>query len=532
MDIREIEDIIDHVHENHPVFNQRKNQLMFELLTTFEDICSLKIMASMLNPMAMHEIVDQMDAINMALYWADRLSLQEDVGKVDIDISEERYKQCVSLLQEYAFPYSMICSSYISFSRKRLTADIDGNIVTFNMASNQNGSVWSDILREANGGALEQFMETMNPLKLLQAVAILKRNISVDNDMIGYSLSEEVIEPFKEVVTSQWNATKTLPESWKFDSFSLADYKEFWITLTTLCYIHFYSCLEIKDPLARIKNCTIIQSKECVLNYIVSMGEIEREKAEAILKYITYNPKKKNTDIMYQPIVEVGNDQIVIAPMLFMGARPERNLLVLVGLNNDDIEHSKEVNDLENLMISDLETVVAENENTKIAKHRDIDASLPDIDFAIFDKLTNTAIICELKWFAAADSVKEVYAKEDEITHGCQQIEKLMTYAMGNKEQFFKQVFDVDGGEDIDLFCCVVAKHNIRTQHKYVPVIDLKRIMELFKCKTLNSVFHIIRNHEYEIKLPEDAQITHNEISYGGYTFKTPAICFGSTIDV
>ena len=65
MDIREIEDIIDHVHENHPVFNQRKNQLMFELLTTFEDICSLKIMASMLNPMAMHEIVDQMDAINI-----------------------------------------------------------------------------------------------------------------------------------------------------------------------------------------------------------------------------------------------------------------------------------------------------------------------------------------------------------------------------------------------------------------------------------------------------------------------------------
>lgn len=196
------------------------------------------------------------------------------------------------------------------------------------------------------------------------------------------------------------------------------------------------------------------------------------------------------------------------------------------------MRHSKEVNDLENLMISDLETVVVENENTKIAKHKDIDAGLPDIDFAILDKLTNTAIICELKWFAAADSAKEVYAKEDEITHGCQQVETLMTYAMQNKERFFRQVFDVDVGEDIDLFCCVVAKHNIRTQHKYVPVIDLKRIMELFASKTLNSVFHIIRNHEYEIKLPDDAQITHNEISYGGYIFKTPAICFGSPIDI
>jgi len=531
LDIREIEKIIDHVHDNHPAFCQNRNQLMYELLTTFEDLCSLNIMASMLNPMAVHGIVDQMDALNMALYWATRKTNQNNSECIDINISEERYKQCSSLLREYAFPYSMICSSYISFSRGRLTADIDNNMVMFNMAPNQNNSVWGDILREADSGSA-QFAETMNPLKLLQAVAVLKQNVSVENDMICYSLSGEIIEPFKEIATKQWEATKTLPETWKFDTFSLADYKEFWINITTLCYIHFYSCLEIKNPLVRIRNSTIVQSRKCILDYVVNCGGIEREKAEAIIKYITYNPKKKNTDIMYQPIVEVGNEQVVIAPMLFMGSRPERNLLVLVGLNNDDYEHSKEVNDLENLMISDLETVVVEDENIKIAKHRDIDAALPDIDFAILDISTNSAMICELKWFAAADSAKEVYAKEDEITHGCQQIETLMTYALRNKALFFKQLFGIDGGEDIDLFCCVVAKHNIRTQHKYVPVIDLKRILELFKSKSLNSVFHTIRNHEYEIKLPEDAEITHNEISYGGFVFKTPAICFGSPTDV
>lgn len=530
MNIREIENVIDHVHDNHPAFEQRRNQLLYELLTTFEDQCSLIVMKSMLNPMAIRGIVDQMDALNTALYWAVRKS-KKDVEKVNVNISEEQYKKCVSLLQEYALPYSAICSSYISYSRGRLTADIDENIVTFNVAMNQNNSVWSDILREANGGA-EQFMDAMNPIKLLQAVSILKSNINIENDMLCYSLSESVIEPFKEIVTHQWDRTKTLPESWKFDTFSLADYKVFWITLTTLCYIHFFSCMEIKKPLTRIKNSTIIQSKECILDYIVSQGGIERAKAEAILQYITYDSKMKNIDIMYQPIVEIGNDQLVIAPMLFIGARPERNLLVLVGLNNNDYEHSKEVNDLENLMIEELETVVVESDNIKIVKHRDIDASLPDIDLAIWDKLTNAVMICELKWFSAADSAKEVYAKEDEITHGCEQIEALMTYAMRNKELFFKQVFGFESEENIDLFCCVVAKHNIRTQNKHVPVIDLKRIMELFESKSLNSVFHMIRNHEYEIELPEDVQITHNEINYGGYTFKTPAICFGSPIDI
>lgn len=113
----------------------------------------------------------------------------------------------------------------------------------------------------------------------------------------------------------------------------------------------------------------------------------------------------------------------------------------------------------------------------------------------------NSALICETKWFAPADSSKEVYAKEDEINHGCQQVEDIMSYAMSDKKHFFKQVFGIDNGEMIDLFWCVVAKHNIRTQNRIVPVIDLKRIEELFSSNSLNAVFHLIRNHEYEIKI-------------------------------
>ena len=103
---------------------------------------------------------------------------------------------------------------------------------------------------------------------------------------------------------------------------------------------------------------------------------------------------------------------------------------------------------------------------------------------------------------------------------------------MKDKKCFFRQVFNIEDGEDIDLFCCVVAKHNIRTQNKYVPVIDLRRLIELFSDKSLNSVFHVIRNHEYEMKLPEDASISYQEIEYGEYIFRIPAICFGSAINL
>ena len=75
-------------------------------------------------------------------------------------------------------------------------------------------------------------------------------------------------------------------------------------------------------------------------------------------------------------------------------------------------------------MITELESYVSVPD---IAKHKHLRDDLPDVDFAIFDRLTNSAMICETKWFAAADSTKEVLAKEDEITHGCQQVEDIMT---------------------------------------------------------------------------------------------------------
>ena len=70
--------------------------------------------------------------------------------------------------------------------------------------------------------------------------------------------------------------------------------------------------------------------------------------------------------------------------------------MVLVGLNNDDYEHSKEVNHLENLMIVDLESVL-----------------LGEV------------------WFAAADS-----AKEDEVKYGY--IFRIPAICFGNSIDFKK----------------------------------------------------------------------------------------------
>lgn len=169
MDIREIENVIDTLHKKHPAFSGTKEQVTYELLSAFEDLCSLAVMSSMLNPLTLRKITDHMDALNQALYWVEKSDLPTTTVQIVTDISEARYNQCVSLLTDYAYRYSVICSGYISFSRKRLVAKVDGNTVTFDCPENHNNSAWSDIIREARQSTLGSFMDCINPVKIAKA---------------------------------------------------------------------------------------------------------------------------------------------------------------------------------------------------------------------------------------------------------------------------------------------------------------------------------------------------------------------------
>ena len=354
MDIRKIEKIIDVFHENHPAFSGTKEQLFFELLSTFEDMCSHSIMRSMLNPSALGEITDNMDALNQALQWVNKSDLPPITAQINRNISKERYAQCVSLLNDYAYPYSLICSGYISYSRKRLLAEVNENTVTFNLAEDQNASTWSDIIRETRQFTFIDFMDRVNLYKISNTIDVLHRVVSVKDGILCYQLTKDIIDSFLTVSTAQWDCTKSLPESWKFDSFSLADYKRVWTCITAFCYIHLFACITISDSDVRLRNSTIIMPLNRIIDIVVAQSGLQKDIVEIIVKYITFDPSKRNMDIMYQPIVVLNNEMAIIAPMLFVASNPERNLLAVVSSKNDDLEHSKEVNDLEDLMVQEI----------------------------------------------------------------------------------------------------------------------------------------------------------------------------------
>lgn len=175
MNIREIEKIIDEYHKKHVFLSGNKRQLMYELLTTFEDLCACTVMTSMFNPLALKKIIDYMDSLNQALNWVEYCESVSTDGLIQRTISEERYEQCASFLNDYAYPYSLICSGYISYSRKRLSAKVEDNTVSFFSPDDANRSAWKDILREAGSTGFSSFAESFNLIQIMQANAKLQK---------------------------------------------------------------------------------------------------------------------------------------------------------------------------------------------------------------------------------------------------------------------------------------------------------------------------------------------------------------------
>ena len=315
MDIRQIEKIIDEEHQKTNSFLVPYDQMVFDLLTTFEDLCSLTMLRAVLNPFAIRKIADYMDALNMALTWSHKLC-DGRAQNIEQKISEDRYEYCRKLLLEYAYPYSVICSGYIGYSRKRFEAEIEGNCVTFNFSKNQNQSAIADILREQEEGLPEPFLFFREWMQLWQLRSKQGKNCSIENGLLCYSIEPCILDKSLSVAEKQWETTKTLPADWKFDLFTLEEYRKAWVAITAICYIHCMACSTITDAELRLNNEIILQKKHHIIKRVVEITKLEEDKVESIISYITYDPSKRNVDIMYQPVVSVDSDLLLITPCI------------------------------------------------------------------------------------------------------------------------------------------------------------------------------------------------------------------------
>ena len=291
MNIREIEEIIDTYHVKHPFLNGTKEQMTYEILSVFQKLCSDEIASSILNPFALQKITDYMDAVTQALSWIEHSHFSNISSEISDDISEERYEEGRSFLCEYALPYSQICSGYISFSRNRFSAKVEDNSVIFDISEGENNTFYTDIIREIDQKQNSLFMDFINPMTLSEAFLKFQKEINTTDGVLSYSINEDMLEPFIKVTSKHWEYTKTLPNTWKFDEFTINEYRDFWITITAICYFHLFSCIYIENSLIELKNSLMNVPKEMLINTVSYLSKLNPETINKIIKYIEFTEK-------------------------------------------------------------------------------------------------------------------------------------------------------------------------------------------------------------------------------------------------
>ena len=540
--IREIEQIIDIYHKQSNFvksYSDNQAQALYDILRVFEGLFSAVLTGGVgqdflglknAQQVAFSDVHNLQDALNTAIGW---ICKDCALSKTEVShhLSKKEASMAADLLVNYADPYSVVVDGYISYSRKHNVGRIDGNKVIFDATKEQLTSFLCDAGERFHDDYLafsEMIMGMCLSPEFQSELDVFAGTIRHEDGRMCYEISETLWNYAHNIGSKQWEATSTVPQTWEFEHFSLLEYKNCWIALYSVCLLHFFAKLKSGMDWLAQENAVIVLPKGTVIKCVQETSGIEKGTVEAIINFLTYDQHLLNTDIMYQPIVAIG-DLLIITPSLILASNPERNMIAVIQKKKDS-KYSVEVNDLEDIMANELISCLPND--TVYCTSRHLTKELPDVDLAIYDSLSNSLLIAEMKWLIAADSTKEVIERQKDIDHGCSQVQAIMDYAMKDSVAFANRILPVNITEKPDLFWCVVAKHDIRSTNGLVPVINQNGFADLLNHYSLNTVFHKIRNREYYKSLPDNSYVSHKKVNYAGYEFWIPALVIEKEYEV
>lgn len=344
------------------------------------------------------------DALKIAVQWIyDECILSQ--SSIAYELDNHCFCLCTDFLINHADPYSLIVDGFTSYSQGLCGARYDKNKIYFDCTSDFLRTYMTYLgeqLSDNKDSFQIEFIDLMKKNEFSTSVDQFSTTIHYEDGKLCYEVDAELAEQLHMVSEKHWENTSSVPHNWEFDYFSLSEFKKCWDVIYQLCFAHFIAILKAPKKHNNIANIVIIQKKRDIIDIVSELSGCEQKIVTEIIRILTYDPKLKNNDIMYQPLVEI-NDCCIITPSLIMSSSPERNLICILQAYKDKM-YFKNVNELEQKMISDLKQTISSTAKTCSG----VNIGVTDIDFGIYDLESNAILISEMKWLIAADSVREV----------------------------------------------------------------------------------------------------------------------------
>jgi len=511
---------------------QPRDVALIHLLRYFEDYVRLYT-PKHLGPLS-HQVASKngQDGMHFAVQWIFKYC-RPPIGGLIHKTSDQVYHQAHEL-HERAMDYSMVWDLLTMVWRERATAEreADGTIVI--RYANQlaaDGEVADRFIGTSDdpGIVAAALRPSIDPNDFLREIRTGKDGRGNTKYLVPSSAFDRVAVAFR----SYASRLSELDGSWDLGGYTISQFRELWISLLTLCWIHFWACFSSGITGGDLDNTVIVSLREDWVKRLERKCGIAHDTVNTILSDLIYDAglyrsNSKHPGVTYQPFFPLYPDFLALSNWLVLLSSYERNIWDLVSIKRPKI-HSVLRNKKEQIWLSELKPLL---EFYGLAAYGPmkftLDGRNSDLDLLILDRREKFGLCCQLKWLTTPDRIRDVEYTENELNTGLKQAQLSVKWVASLPIELSIQIgASQDELRQYEFRALVLSKNTIGSGWIYMPSVPivnerlLKWVLADPHHKSLRALWRVGEERRYLPKSEkhfkdEDVRVSFANINFLG----------------
>ena len=260
-----------------------------------------------------------------------------------------------------------------------------------------------------------------------------------------------------------------------------------------------------------------IVSREELVARLHRYADVSDKALMVILDLLTFGSSGvRDPDIATQPLIDLRNGSLLLAPFVWMSIAAERNLCVLLNqIPEQRSSYAKLTNTKEAETIAEFKEKLAPLGFT--FGHGDVAGT--DVDLAIIDHPNKTCLCLQLKWFIEPAEIREVNDRRKDLADGIRQAKTVNKLHAQGDTKLMKTILKIES--DYTFLSAVASQNWIGhgdMQDPEVPLIKVGHLLsEILETKSLGKVIDWLTRRDYLPVEGKDYAIAPIELSGGGW---------------
>ena len=353
----------------------------------------------------------------------------------------------------------------------------------------------------------------------------ITHSLRIDDNSFRYKLNPRMVSDMVAFHQPTFDSMFSLPEEWKFTSYSLGEFRKVFEAICGISHIH-TTARHIAMSRNRVNEATIIYIECCddFLRRIINYSRVSESVVRNILDDLTYGNKGiEKPEPRLQPLIKLTSNTYALVPNLWICMSAENSVTTLLNKCSSNRKAYLELTTrkeelMRNRIINRLTDASVRTVCGEVS-------GLPDVDLAIIRDAEKTALLLELKWFIAPVIAREIIEKSEEIEKGISQVRELECAFANNSEPLLNKL-KIDSS--YRLKGVVVSENWIgdaRVQSAEVPVIQSDHLIErLNAVSPLQSTIEWLKARKYLPTEGEHFRVEEQAITIGDWTLNAPTV--------